>query len=113
MLWWQIKSDIREGIVQQWKRFAMLGIIYAVCVIYFIMICSFSRHIDSYTCGDMILWVLRGVKKYDSGVIKTVDISSVYMLPNIFVAYIVGNYVIKDLYGFGKNIIVRTGRKQV
>ena len=29
MLWWQIKSDIREGIVQQWKRFAMLGIIYA------------------------------------------------------------------------------------
>ena len=69
MLWWQIKSDIREGIVQQWKRFAMLGIIYAVCVIYFIMICSFSRHIDSYTCGDMILWVLRGVKKYDSGVI--------------------------------------------
>lgn len=43
MLWWQIKSDIREGIVQQWKRFAMLGIIYAVCVIYFIMICSFSR----------------------------------------------------------------------
>ena len=38
MLWWQIKSDIREGIVQQWKRFAMLGIIYAVCVIYFIMI---------------------------------------------------------------------------
>ena len=87
MLWWQIKSDIREGIVQQWKRFAMLGIIYAVCVIYFIMICSFSRHIDSYTCGDMILWVLRGVKKYDSGVIKTVDISSVYMLPNIFVAY--------------------------
>ena len=22
MLWWQIKSDIREGIVQQWKRFA-------------------------------------------------------------------------------------------
>ena len=47
MLWWQIKSDIREGIVQQWKRFAMLGIIYAVCVIYFVMICSFSRHIDS------------------------------------------------------------------
>lgn len=111
MLWWQIKSDIREGIVQQWKRFAMLGIIYAVCVIYFIMICSFSRHIDSYTCGDMILWVLRGVKKYDSGVIKTVDISSVYMLPNIFVVYIVGNYVIKDLYGFGKNIIVRTGSR--
>ena len=42
MLWWQIKSDIREGIVQQWKRFAMLGIIYAVCVIYFVMICSLA-----------------------------------------------------------------------
>lgn len=39
------KSDIREGIVQQWKRFAMLGIIYAVCVIYFIMICKFLADI--------------------------------------------------------------------
>ena len=28
MLWWQIKSDIRDGIVQQWKRFAMCNIFY-------------------------------------------------------------------------------------
>ena len=59
MLWWQIKSDIREGIVQQWKRFAMLGIIYAVCVIYFIMICSFSRPLNTHKIISPLVYVWR------------------------------------------------------
>ena len=107
----QIKYDIREGIVQQWKKYAVLCVVFIACVIHFIMLCRANRHIDTYTCGDMVMWMFDGVKKFDAGAKNNVDISSVYILPNIFIAYIIGNYVIKDLYGYGKDILIRTGSR--
>ena len=107
----QVKYDIREGIIQQWKKFAVLGVIYIACIVHFIMVCGANRHIDTYTCGDMVMWMLDGVKKFDAGAKNNVDISSVYILPNVFIAYIIGNYVIKDLYGYGKDILIRTGNR--
>ena len=107
----QIKYDIREGIIQQWKKYAVLCVVYIACIIHFIMLCRANRHIDTYTCGDMVMWMFDGVKKFDAGAKNNVDISSVYILPNIFIAYIIGNYVIKDLYGYGKDILIRTGSR--
>lgn len=107
----QIKYDIREGIIQQWKKYAVLCVIYIACIVQFIMLCGANRHIDTYTCGDMVMWMFDGVKKFDAGAKNNVDISSVYILPNVFIAYIVGNYVIKDLYGYGKDILIRTGNR--
>ena len=107
----QIKYDIREGIIQQWKKYAVLCVIYIACIVQFIMLCGANRHIDTYTCGDMVMWMFDGVKKFDAGAKNNVDISSVYILPNVFIAYIIGNYVIKDLYGYGKDILIRTGNR--
>lgn len=107
----QIKYDIREGIIQQWKKYAVLCVIYIACIVQFIMLCGANRHIDTYTCGDMVMWMFDGVKKFDTGAKNNVDISSVYILPNVFIAYIIGNYVIKDLYGYGKDILIRTGNR--
>ena len=38
MLGLQIKYDIRQGILQQWKKFVVLGVVYIACIIHFIII---------------------------------------------------------------------------
>lgn len=41
-------------------------------------------------------------EKIESGRHMNIDIPSVYIFPNVIIAFIVGNYIIKDLYGYGK-----------
>lgn len=103
----QIGYDIRQGIIQQWKKYAMLLAVYIVSIVHFILICKMSKKVDSYTSADMIMWMLKGVKKFDANSRSQLDIPTVYMFPNIIIAFIIGNYVIKDLYGYGKSILVK------
>lgn len=107
----QIKYDCRQGILCQWKRYILLIAVYIVCVAQFIWICERSRYVDTYTSADMVLWMFKRIEKYVPDTHKLVDISAPYILPNIIIAYIIGNYIIKDLYGYGKNLMVRTGSR--
>ena len=36
----QIAYDIRQGIIYQWKKYAMLLIVYIVCIVSFIIRCK-------------------------------------------------------------------------
>ena len=107
----QIAYDIRQGIIYQWKKYAMLLIVYIVCIVSFIIRCKTNRHIESYTCGDMVMWMLKGMKKIETGRHMNIDIPSVYIFPNVIIAFIVGNYVIKDLYGYGKSVLLKAGSR--
>lgn len=107
----QIAYDIRQGIIYQWKKYAMLLIVYIVCIVSFIIRCKTNRHIESYTCGDMVMWMLKGMKKIETGRHMNIDISSVYIFPNVIIAFIVGNYIIKDLYGYGKSVLLKAGSR--
>ena len=81
----QIAYDIRQGIIYQWKKYAMLLIVYIVCIVSFIIRCKTNRHIESYTCGDMVMWMLKGMKKIESGRHMNIDIPSVYILSLIHI----------------------------
>ena len=107
----QIAYDIRQGIIYQWKKYAMLLIVYIVCIVSFIIRCKTNRHIESYTCGDLVMWMLKGMKKIETGRHMNIDIPSVYIFPNVIIAFIVGNYIIKDLYGYGKSVLLKAGSR--
>lgn len=58
----QIAYDIRQDYISV-EKYAMLLIVYIVCIVSFIIRCKTNRHIESYTCGDMVMWMLKGMKK--------------------------------------------------
>ena len=59
----------------------------------------------------MVMWMLKGMKKIETGRHMNIDIPSVYIFPNVIIAFIVGNYIIKDLYGYGKSVLLKAGSR--
>lgn len=113
IMFFQLKYDCVHGILYQWKKFVLLAVVYAVLIIDFIIRCSNRGLAGTYSIGDIVLWLFKGTKEFDIAVNNILDIPTAYILPNILIAFIVGNYPFKDLNGFGTAVLVRTRKKMV
>lgn len=63
------------------------------------------------TFPDYLLYTFRGMHAFvrDGMNIKNVfDIPPLWMIMNLYLAYLVGNYPTKDLYGYGQQILIRS-----
>lgn len=107
----QLKYDIVHGICEEWKKYALLLGTYIALIVSFILKYNMTGLAESYNCGDIVLWLFRGMVKYDAMTTHSLDVPTTYILPNILIAFIIGNYPFKDLYGFGTNVIIRTKNK--
>lgn len=113
IMFFQLKYDCVHGIADQWKKFALLAIVYSILLMDFIIRCTNRGYSDICSIGDMILWIFKGAKEFDISASNILDIPTAYILPNILIAFIVGNYPFKDLNGFGQAVLVRTREKRV
>ncbi len=113
IMFFQLKYDCVHGILYQWKKFVLLAVVYAVLIIDFIIRCSNRGLAGTYSIGDIVLWLFKGTKEFDIAANNILDIPTAYILPNILIAFIVGNYPFKDLNGFGTAVLVRTRKKMV
>lgn len=68
-------------------------------------------HIDSLTSyGDVLVYFFKGMKEFHPGTNAGETMFEVpvgYLLIGIVLAIIIGGHIVKDLYGYGKNRLVR------
>lgn len=108
----QIKYDIINGIVHQWRKFILIAVVYGVLIAEFLVRCRLKHFSGQYTLSDIILWMFKGMTWITDSQ-KEVNIPTAYILPNILIAFVIGNYPFKDINGYGGMILMRSGKKSV
>lgn len=109
----QIINDVKQGVISEYIKY-----IIAFAVMLFLCV-SFSTSVkhgftvnkidsNSMTITDVILNIFKGMKPYDPASKTQFDMPTAYILLNVILAFIIGNYPMNDLLGFGKNVLVRT-----
>lgn len=108
----QIRYDIINGIVHQWKKLLLIAVVYAVLITEFLVRCNLKHYMGEYTTSDIILWMFKGMTWITDGQ-KDINIPTAYILPNILIAFAIGNYPFKDINGYGGMVLMRARKKSV
>lgn len=111
-LGFQVRYDFINGIVYQWKKFMLLAIAYAVIIADFLVRCKVRNLLGDFTCTDVVLWVFKGMSLIGAGS-QDFNIPTSYILPNVLIAFVIGNYPFKDINGYGGMVLMRAGKKSV
>lgn len=111
----QILAELKYGLLSGGYKFILpfiIGIDYAD---------TFIRQIQTYMMYgkqslqvsfiDCIVYVFRGMREYIPAKNNPFEIPTNYLIIVIVLALFIGNYPLKDLHGFGKNVLVRSRRK--
>lgn len=120
----QFKSDVRSGLLGQWRRYlvAALGVA-AVCAISIARISSYLKDyeafaadhsqlvMDNVSFGDLFCGLFGGCEPYDpSGLVKwAMPVVLLFVCALVF--YITLDYPYRDLAGMGKQLIVAAGSR--
>lgn len=112
-----IKNDFIQGILLQWKKYLLVVIVSFVVFIDFIL--RIRHGIQNETIvnvkssiADGLIYLFKGVREFQSGTNIQFDLPTAYILLNVLLAFIIGNYAVKDLYGYGKDILIRCRNKK-
>lgn len=108
----QIRYDMVNGIVHQWKKFLLIAVVYAVLITDFLVRCRTRHFIGQYTSSDIVLYMFKGMGWIMSAQ-RDINIPTAYILPNILIAFAIGNYPFKDINGYGGMVLMRAGKKLV
>lgn len=109
----QVLAELKYGLVSGGYKFILpfiIGVDYAD---------TFIRQIQTYMMTrkqslqvsfmDCIVYVFRGMREFIPG--NPFEVPVNYLLIIILLALFIGNYPLKDLHGFGKNVLIRSRRK--
>lgn len=113
----EIVMDIKHGVLYKYYKYFFALFLGSIFSIFFVVQCinSFKRgNIESlqFTVGDIILFLFKGKKTYNSMDGIEFMPPTEYMMLQFCILYMIGDYIIKDLLGVGKNIIVRTQKRK-
>ena len=109
----QVKNDMKQGILNEYVKYVVAVIIMTFLTVDFTMSVGHGFAIgktDTSTMSitDVLLYIFKGMKEYNPNGRTQFEMPTSYILLNFFLAFIVGNYPMKDLLGFGKNVLVRS-----
>ena len=111
-VWFQVRYDIVNGIVHQWKKFLLLAIVYGVLITQFLAVCRLKHLIGQYTISDIVLYLFKGMSWITDDKSEVI-IPTAYVLPNVLIAFAIGNYPFKDINGYGGMVLMRARKKSV
>lgn len=111
----QIMIDIKQGIVKSYYKYLMVFILAILTSIEFFN--KVHAYIDkgmidgqiSYI--DCIIYQFKGMKEYVPAFNNPFDVPVQFMLINLLLAFMIGNYPMKDLYGMGMQMLIRSKTK--
>ena len=109
----QVKQDLMQSISMEYIRYILAFIIILLLISEFcfkVHMYSLVGKLSSYSfsVGDIFLNMFKGIKEFNPRDGNTFEMPTNYIFINMFLAFIVGNYPVKDLHGFGKNVLVRS-----
>ena len=116
-LWLHIKHDIRVGIGGQWIKYFASAVIFAILSGTFLASIS---HLTAYATdgtsilspsfGDFLISQFRGMREFDPHD-KDFQINVLFLLTNLFLAFIVSFYPFKDLSGYGQKMLLASQKR--
>lgn len=107
----QVRADLKHGIAEGYLRYVIVFVISVVLSNDFFqrMASSIQRGgIENVSFAEGLLSFFEGMDEYISGANSFFEIPVSFLLINIFLAFIIGDYATKDIYGFGKLTLVRS-----
>lgn len=108
----QIRYDITNGIIHQWKKLLLLALVYSIIIGEFVVTYTLKKIDTPYTTGDLFLWIFKGMD-WITDTQQNIEIPTAYILPNVLIGFIIGNYPFKDINGYGGLVLMRTGKKSI
>lgn len=113
-----IHHDIRNGLVNQWIKYLIAAVIFLfLCgTLYQLVVLdngysSGNTHLSNPTLGDYLYHLLCGMELIVLGRSKFATVDFLWVLINLFLAYIVSFYPFKDLHGFGQLMLIRSQKR--
>lgn len=112
----QIRHDLKIGVLSSWLKFVPVLLIFAASCLYLknnmhsLMIAGHLPN-SSVSFADYILYTFRGMQKYSvdpENIKQGFYIPALWLLLNLYLGYIIGNYPLKDLHGYGQQILIRS-----
>ncbi len=111
-VWFQIRYDIVNGIIHQWKKFLLIAVVYGILITQFLAVCKMKHLIGQYTISDIVLYLFKGMSWITDDK-SEITIPTAYILPNVLIAFAIGNYPFKDINGYGGMVLMRAKKKLV
>ncbi len=113
----QIKHDIVQGFIYNRKKFVLI-------LLFFCVICLFcNREINTLEklgyinsnpgMVEYILYFSEGMREYIPNSEIPFQIPFAWLSVNLLLAYIIGDYVIKDLHTIGTQMIIRSSQRKI
>lgn len=104
------KRDFTGGILCQWKKFLFVALIFAFASGVFYTLAHASAQEGQIhstpTLLDALIYIFRGMEVYVPAPDKPFEVPAIWMLMNLFLAFIIVSYPSKDLNGYGQHMLL-------
>lgn len=109
----QIRHDLALGILYQWKKYIPVIFIF-LCICLDLYRKALGNAPDSgITYADYLIYAFKGMEVYIPSPDKKFEIPVLWLSMNLYVSFLIGDYPLKDIQGFGQQILIRSnGRGQ-
>lgn len=107
--------DCKQGIAARWKLFAVGGLFFLSAGL--LLITSAARSaamgapVEQPTLLDLIIFALKGMAPYDPNSNTPFQVPVTWLFVHLFLAFLVGNYPVKDLAGYGQQMLLRSKKR--
>lgn len=112
----QILFDLMSGIVERWKVFVFVVCVSAVFAAVFFhskgLLIASGRLDGTISFMDALIYMFRGMEEYRPELKQAFDLTDSYLIWNLVLAFMIGDYPVRELRTTGKNYIIRS-RKRV
>jgi hypothetical protein len=110
-----IRADWNNGIWQNKGRFAVSFVVSGVvCGNFLVRLYSdfaykgISVHASLLEC---LMYIFRGMKEYNPDKNNIFELPIVFVVLNLYLAYLIGDYAVRDLEGYGLHMLLKTGSR--
>lgn len=111
----EIRFDIRQGIVARTGWFLFVIFVSAVLAEVFFytrgQMIADGRASGTLYYMDAYMWMFRGMERYNPQAKEAFDLTDSYLVWNFLLAFIIGDYPVRELKTTGKNWLVRSGSR--
>ena len=112
----QLKHDFFSGVLGGWKKIIpFVAIILSLCV-YFSVSCAELEKIGfvkgSPTIADTLIYIFRGMRPYNPKIELQFEIPIAWLMIQLYIAFVIGNYAIQDMSGYGQQFLIRATTKK-
>lgn len=111
----QLRHDLTVGLLHSWPKYVPVVLIFLIPAFQLASLmrseAALGHLAASFTTGDLVLYAFRGMEVYTPAQGTPFQVPVVWLIVNLYLAYIIGNYPVQDLLGYGQQLLLRSRRR--